>query len=370
MNFHSLHAASTLERVLDYARLNLNVETILIQVGLDPNNVTFHAVFNRLLELGIANFTAANVLALLGAIFLILTFVVRTMVPLRILCIISGVFFLGSAVLAKSVPHFFLYLLGLPINFVRLFQIRNLVKKARRSAKGDLSLDWLRPYMTPRHFQQGEVLFRKGDTASEMFLTVSGKFLVTEIGVQLPSGRILGELGFVSPNNRRTQSVECIENGEVLVITYEKLREVFFQNPEFGYYFLRLTSDRLLENVSRLEGLVQQNEAKLAAAAGAEAPGAKPSRVSDTRRVADFALGKVRAIGATVSRWPITDNVVELMPKLKARLAAVTRSRSSISAEAKAARDAASRRRRLRAIAVVERHANYSALGGFVPLPI
>ena len=43
------------------------------------------------------------------------------------------------------------------------------------------------------------MLFRKGDPATEMFLTVAGKFLVTEIGIEIPAGHILGELGFVSP---------------------------------------------------------------------------------------------------------------------------------------------------------------------------
>ena len=214
--------------MLDYATKDPRVEKFLIQVGLDPSNITYDAIFNRLLDIVLANITFANVLFLAGGIFLILTFVVRTMVPLRVLCIISGVFFLAAATLSGSVPQFFLYLLALPINFIRLFQIRNLVKKARSSARGDLSLDWLRPFMTSRTYQKGDVLFRKGDAASEMFLTVTGKFLVTEIGVEIPAGRILGELGFVSPSNNRTQSVECIEDGGVLTVGYDRLREIYF----------------------------------------------------------------------------------------------------------------------------------------------
>jgi len=66
-------------------------------------------------------------------------------------------------------------------------------------------------------------------------------FLVTEISIEIPAGRILGELGFLSPNNHRTQSVECIEDGEVLTIAYDKLHEIYLQNPEFGYYFSSLT---------------------------------------------------------------------------------------------------------------------------------
>ena len=39
----------------------------------------------------------------------------------------------------------------------------------------------------------------------------------------------------------------------MLTITYDKVGELYFQNPTFGFYFLRLTSERLLENVKRLE---------------------------------------------------------------------------------------------------------------------
>jgi hypothetical protein len=47
---------------------------------------------------------------------------------------------------------------------------------------------------------------------AEMFLTVTGKFLVKEIGVEHPPGSIMGELGFLTPNNRRTMTIECIKD--------------------------------------------------------------------------------------------------------------------------------------------------------------
>ena len=55
----------------------------------------------------------------------------------------------------------------------------------------------------------------------------------------------------------------------MLTITYEKLLEIYFQNPQFGYYFLVLTSQRLLENIARLEAVVAQNKALQVAAAAA-----------------------------------------------------------------------------------------------------
>ena len=121
-------------------------------------------------------------------------------------------------------------------------------------------MEWLKPFMTKRKYRKGDILFKKGDTANEMLLTVTGKFLVTEIGVALPPGRLMGELGFLSPDNRRTATIECTEAGHVLTITYEKLLEIYFQNPQFGYYFLVLTSQRLLENILRLEGIIAQSK--------------------------------------------------------------------------------------------------------------
>ena len=88
-------------------------------------------------------------LALVGAMFYVATLMVRTIVPLRIIGIISIVFFIAYGALAGAVATFFLYLLSLPINVIRLRQMLNLVKKARVSAQGDLSMDWLRPFMTP-----------------------------------------------------------------------------------------------------------------------------------------------------------------------------------------------------------------------------
>lgn len=253
---------SAVNRIADFAA-NLGVDKLFLQLGIDPAHVTYDAVSHRLMELALANINTANMLALAGAMFYVATLMMRTIVPLRVIGIISIAFFMAYGLVAGAVGTFLLYLLSLPVNVIRLRQMLTLVKKARMSSQGDLSMDWLRPYMTPRRYRKGEVLFRKGDVANEMFLTVTGKFLVTEIGIELPPGRIMGELGFVAPKNRRTQTIQCIENGDVLTITYETLLELYFQNPEFGYYLLSLTSERLLQNISRLEGVVEEYKTRL-----------------------------------------------------------------------------------------------------------
>jgi Cyclic nucleotide-binding domain len=223
---------------------------------------TFALIVHRLMDAAFAAINVANMFALMGAIFFVATLLMRTIVPLRIAALISDVFFIAYGIMANSINTFILYCLLLPINSVRLYQMIKLIRKARVSAQGDLSMDWLKPFMIRRTYRKGEVLFRKGQPANEMFFTVSVRLLVTELGIEIPPGRLVGELGFLSPDNRRTQTVECIQEGEVLTMTYDRLLEIYFQNPEFGYYFLRLTSDRLLQNIARLEKIIEQSRAK------------------------------------------------------------------------------------------------------------
>jgi hypothetical protein len=253
-------AASILDRILDTAADNLRITKILVQMGLDPNNITYDALFNRLLEIVLANITLANMFALVGSIFLVATLLMQTIVPLRVANIVGCMFFIAYGALSGNVGAFILYLLLLPVNAIRLRQMLNLIKRARIATEGDTSLEPLKPFMTERRYRRGDKLFKKNDAASEMFLTVTGTFLVKEIGVELPPGCLMGELGFLTPNQRRTATVECIEDGQVMTITYEKLLEIYFQNPQFGYYVLVLTSQRLLENISRLEGIIAQEK--------------------------------------------------------------------------------------------------------------
>jgi hypothetical protein len=275
MNSAIFDIVDVLDRIVERAAQNLTIEKLLIQLHLDPTNITFDVIFQRLLEVALANINIANFCALLGAAFYAGTFLMPTMVRLRVFGILSAVFFMAYGLLATAIPTFLMYLLLLPINSFRLFQIMKLVKKARIAAQGDLSIDWLKPFMDTRNYKKGDVLFLKGQKADEMFLITTGKFLVKEIGVELLPGRLMGELGFVTPNNKRTQTVECIEDGAVMTITYDRLLEVYFDNPDFGYFFLRLSSDRLLQNMARMEATIEDYKLKLQAATAAN-PG-KPA---------------------------------------------------------------------------------------------
>src|SRR3982074_3841296 len=137
MNFSSTDLSTILDRILDKAADNLRIAKILVQLGLDPNNITYDALFNRLLEIFLANITLANMFALVGAIFFVATLLTQTMVPLRVANMVGCACFAGFGALAGDVKTFLLYLLLLPIHALRLHQMLNLVKKARHATQGD-----------------------------------------------------------------------------------------------------------------------------------------------------------------------------------------------------------------------------------------
>jgi len=225
----------------------------------------------------LSNINFAVVFAVIGSLFYAVTYYMKTMVPLRIVGIIGNLFFIAYGYSYPQYFTFILYVGILPINVFRLIEMRRLIRQVRDSANTNQSMDWLKPFMTKRTYKKGDVLFRKNDRAYEMFYVVTGKFLVSEIGVTIPSGQVFGELGLLAPENRRTSSVECVESGAVLTITYDKVQELYFQNPTFGFYFLRLTTERLLQNITRLESMLAQREL---AASAPPAPAAerKPAK--------------------------------------------------------------------------------------------
>lgn len=213
--------------------------------------------------------TMANVLGALGGICYIASISMRTIIPLRIAGIASVLFFLLSGIFARAFPAIFLYAMLLPLNSFRLYQLLELIKKVRGAASGDLSMDWLEPFMTRRKYKKGDMVFHRGELADEMFLAAKGRFRVVELDLELRPGHIFGEMGLLTSGFQRTQSVECIESGHLLTISYDEVRELYFENPEFGFYFLRLVGERLLQNLKRAEDMLAAERQKHATASGA-----------------------------------------------------------------------------------------------------
>src|SRR3981081_2699960 len=99
-------------------------------MGLDPDHITCDTLFNRLLAIVLDNITLANMFGVVGAIFLVATLLMHTIVPLRVANMLGCMFFVAYGALSGNVGAFILYLLLLPINAIRLRQLLNLVKKS------------------------------------------------------------------------------------------------------------------------------------------------------------------------------------------------------------------------------------------------
>jgi hypothetical protein len=199
-------------------------------------------------------------------------YLMKTMIPLRILAMATNCLFILWSSMASVYPTLILNCILLPINAMRFGQMKKLIKQVDEAARGDLNMDWLKPFTTSRSFTAGAVLFNKGEPATELHFIMSGRFRVVERDVEIGAGSILGELGLLEPGRTRTATVECIESGETLAISYDNVMQLYFQNPTFGFYFLQLSTARLFHTIKGLESenaALRSEVARLGAAAQA-----------------------------------------------------------------------------------------------------
>ena len=194
-----------------------------------------------------------EIVGYIGALLTFATYSMKRMIPLRIIGILSNIFFAAYGFLAPVYPQLVLHIVLLPLNVVRLREMLQLIDKVKAASRGDLNMEWLIPFMTARTVKHGDVLFRKGDLSEAMFYTVTGRYRLNEIGQDVGPGQVIGEIGLIAPDNKRTLTFECIEDGELLTISYSQVKQIYFQNPVFGFYFLQLISQRLFKDIERLQ---------------------------------------------------------------------------------------------------------------------
>jgi CRP/FNR family transcriptional regulator, cyclic AMP receptor protein len=192
-------------------------------------------------------------LGYLGALMVFGTYSMKTMIPLRIIGLCSNCIFILYGYLVPVYPQLLLHGVLLPLNSLRLYQMFQLIGRVKKASQGDLNMSWLKPFMTKRACKAGTTIFRKDDLSSAMFYTVSGSYRLHEIEQDVGPGQIIGEVGLIAPDNRRTLTFECTEDGELLTISYEQVKQLYFQNPKFGFYFLQLISRRLFQDIARLQ---------------------------------------------------------------------------------------------------------------------
>jgi CRP/FNR family cyclic AMP-dependent transcriptional regulator len=169
----------------------------------------------------------------------------KTIIPLRVAAIVANVLAMAYSFLHGTYPTFALNALLLPLNAWRLRSMINLIRETEAAAAGDMNADWLLPYMRPKDFKAGEVMMARGDYATEAFYIVSGEIEIVENGAVRTQGTLIGEIGLFTPNGRRTMTARCKTDVQAARIDYDQFKELYFQNPQFGFRLLHLIVARL-----------------------------------------------------------------------------------------------------------------------------
>jgi CRP/FNR family transcriptional regulator, cyclic AMP receptor protein len=192
----------------------------------------------------------------LSAILVFSSFFMKTIVPLRMVAICSNVAFITYALLGlkygvfgRVYPILVLHASLLPLNLVRLRQLKAL-QRAVREATEDETIRSLIPYMHVETHLAGEVLFKKGDPANRLYVIQHGHVRFTEIGKVVSDGQVFGEVGLFAPLNVRTLSATCQDDCRLYTITRDKVLELYYQDPKFGFFLIRLVAG-LHENPGR-----------------------------------------------------------------------------------------------------------------------
>ncbi|HKZ19345.1 MAG TPA: cyclic nucleotide-binding domain-containing protein [Acidimicrobiia bacterium] len=192
--------------------------------------------------------------AWVAAFLVFSSFFMKTMIPLRIVAIVSNVAFITYALLGitygifdRVYPILVLHACLLPLNVLRLRQLRRLTAAVQQATHEDV-LQSLIPYMKTETQPKGTVLFRQGDPADRFYMIQEGRVLFPEIEKRIGPGEVFGEVGLFAPQGVRALSAICEEACRLSVISGEKVLELYYQNPKFGLFLIRLVSGLVIED--------------------------------------------------------------------------------------------------------------------------
>jgi CRP/FNR family transcriptional regulator, cyclic AMP receptor protein len=67
----------------------------------------------------------------------------------------------------------------------------------------------------------------------------------------------------LAPDQRRSQTLFCVEDASILEMSYDQIKQLYYQNPTFGFYFLKLSTARLFDNIERLERTLAERDSEI-----------------------------------------------------------------------------------------------------------
>lgn len=209
------------------------------------------------------HFEIVQALGYLASALVFAAFYMRTMLPLRMLAIASNVVFLTYGIELSLWPVAILHALLLPLNVIRLFQVRRLLADIAAARNDDnLAIHTLVTGLHPHRKEAGTVLFRKGDDAHAAYYIGAGEVRIPELNVTIGPGQLFGEMGRLSTGRKRTASAVCETPVTLYRINEEAFLAAFHQNPSFAFAITHLLSKRMLANMDRLEAALIVAQAK------------------------------------------------------------------------------------------------------------
>jgi CRP/FNR family transcriptional regulator, cyclic AMP receptor protein len=192
--------------------------------------------------------------AWVAAILVFSSFFMKTMIPLRIVAITSNVAFVTYALLGlkygifgRVYPILVLHSSLLPLNVLRLRQIKRLINAVNVAGKSE-TFEYLIPYMRNEMHAKGEMLFSKGEAADKLYVIEEGSVFFPELGKLLSDGAVFGEVGLFAPQSVRSLSALCDDDCRLYTITKDKVLELYYQNPRFGFFLIRMVSALVQEH--------------------------------------------------------------------------------------------------------------------------
>ena len=188
----------------------------------------------------------------LAAVLTVASYAVKTMLPLRILAILSSLAFVTYAFLLSLWPMVVMELILLPFNIWRLWEIlvlRRKVAEAAQSSSPDFSV--IRAYGKLRRINAGTAIFQVGDEVDQLYFIDEGTVRITEFDVDLTRGDIFGEIAFFTDAATRTATAQATSEVVVYELDKTSFLRLQFQDPGFGLSVMRTVTRRLIDDAAR-----------------------------------------------------------------------------------------------------------------------
>ena len=111
-----------------------------------------------------------------------------------------------------------------------------------------MSFEFMIPHMHKENFNKDALVFRRGDKADKIYILKSGVLILDELDVVIRPGEIFGEMGVFASEPIRLATLRCGSEVELLSMTDTQIKQLYHQNPQFGFYLIQLLVKRFSQN--------------------------------------------------------------------------------------------------------------------------